>query len=73
MAINKMVFLSMIENDFPKDPFSNNKFLAADRYDLENKLLGNPVPAAKFYKALLHILVTRIRNTDLELAMRKAF
>jgi len=40
--------------------------------DLEAKLLARPETAAKIYKALLHILVSRIRNTDLELAMRKA-
>ena len=39
--------------------------------DLERTLLAKPESAVKIYKALLQIIVTRIRNTDIELAMRK--
>jgi len=45
----------------------------AIRHDeLDRQLLANSTTAAKFYRALLHIIVNRIRNTDIELAIRKA-
>ncbi len=40
--------------------------------DLDAKLQGSPSTAAKIYKSLLHILVSRFRNTDIEMAMRRA-
>ena len=40
--------------------------------DLDDRLLANPATAAKFYKALLDVMVARFRNTDIELAVRKA-
>ena len=39
---------------------------------LDEALRGEPETALKIYKALLHILVSRFRNTDIELAMRRA-
>jgi CRP-like cAMP-binding protein len=45
---------------------------ALSHRDLDERLLVRPSTAAKIYKALLGILVSRFRNTDLELAMRKA-
>ena len=41
--------------------------------DLDATLLANPPSAVKILRALLHILVERFRNTDIELAMRRAF
>ena len=41
--------------------------------DIDRTLLARPESAIKIYKALLHIIVSRFRNTDIELAMRKAF
>ena len=45
---------------------------AIRRADLERTLLANDRSAVKIYKALVHILVSRVRNTDIELVMRKA-
>ena len=39
---------------------------------MDGRLSANPTMAAKIYKALLHILVGRFRNTDVQLAFRKA-
>ena len=40
--------------------------------DLERALEGNPMTAAKVYRSMLDILVERFRNTDIELAVRRA-
>ena len=46
---------------------------ALSHEELDRTLLQKAESAAIIYKALLHILVTRFRNTDIELAMRNAF
>jgi len=40
--------------------------------DLERVLDSNPMTAAKLYRSMLDILVGRFRNTDVELAVRRA-
>lgn len=40
--------------------------------DLERVLESNPMTAAKVYRSMLDILVGRFRNTDIELAVRRA-
>ena len=40
--------------------------------DLDRTLLADPVSACKIYKALVGVLVSRFRHTDVELALRKA-
>ena len=52
---------------------SDSTVYAIGHADIERTLLGDPASAVKIYKALLNILVSRFRNTDIELAMRKAF
>ena len=45
---------------------------AIARDKLEPVLLKHPHAASMMYRALVHVLVSRFRNTDIELAIRRA-